>query len=134
MSISINLEMQPVNEMAEVPVSNGKNQEDSKVESNSSDQVKGSIKYGKIKEAIALNDLVALRALALDRGGLLKDELRRKAWPILLKINQESPLEMPSEETINAHTYNEQVNMVAILFLSYRRIIKMMVIKIIMRQ
>lgn len=66
-------------------------------------------KCSKIKDAITKKDIVSLRALSLDRGGLLKDELRREAWPILLNIDPELPLEKPTEEEIKKHTYYEQV-------------------------
>ena len=32
-------------------------------------------------------DVAALRKLAISKGGLLTDELRRKAWPKLLNVN-----------------------------------------------
>ncbi|XP_072169104.1 TBC1 domain family member 20-like [Diadema setosum] len=46
-------------------------------------------------------DVAALRKLAIARGGLLTDEIRRKAWPKLLNVNvfcQPPKLKMPLEE------------------------------------
>ncbi|XP_003727013.1 TBC1 domain family member 20 [Strongylocentrotus purpuratus] len=46
-------------------------------------------------------DVAALRKLAISRGGLLTDEIRRKAWPKLLNVNVFDPppkLKMPIEE------------------------------------
>lgn len=67
------------------------------------------VKFDRIREAINSSDIVSLRALALDKGGLLSDGLRRKAWPILLSIDQKSPLEKPTEDEIRNHQYHEQV-------------------------
>lgn len=36
-------------------------------------------------------DVAALRKLAISRGGLLTDEIRRKAWPKLLNVNVFDP-------------------------------------------
>lgn len=67
-------------------------------------------KHGRIEAAIETLNVVGLRALALDKGGLLEDALRRQAWPVLLGIDQKSPLEKPTEDEIKKHKYYEQVS------------------------
>ncbi|KIW49976.1 hypothetical protein PV05_11603 [Exophiala xenobiotica] len=47
-------------------------------------------KYRVIEEACRLGDFDTLVKLATSTGGLLTDELRRQAWPILLGCNNES--------------------------------------------
>lgn len=89
--------------------SNGPSEGDDKMVK-SVDGVAHSMKYDKIKTAIANADIVSLRALALDRRGLLKDELRMKAWPILLGIDRETPAPKPTEAELISHKYYDQVN------------------------
>ncbi|XP_045600926.1 TBC1 domain family member 20 [Procambarus clarkii] len=55
-------------------------------------------------------DLEALRDLAIGDGGLVKDELRRKAWPCLMMIEHMEMTPKPTLDVIKAHKdYNQVV-------------------------
>lgn len=54
-------------------------------------------------------DLEALRELAIGEGGLVRDELRRKAWPRLMMIEHMAVSPKPSLDVIKAHKDYHQV-------------------------
>lgn len=55
-------------------------------------------------------DAATLRQLAISRGGLINDELRREAWPKLLSIDVEDVTPCPEEVVLLAHRdYNQVV-------------------------
>ncbi|KAG7178229.1 TBC1 domain family member 20-like [Homarus americanus] len=54
-------------------------------------------------------DLEALRELAIGDGGLVKDELRRKAWPRLMMIEHMEVTPKPALDVVKAHKDYQQV-------------------------
>lgn len=54
-------------------------------------------------------DLEVLRKLAIGDGGLIKDELRRKAWPRLMMIEHMEVTPKPTLDTIKSHKDYQQV-------------------------
>jgi len=61
-------------------------------------------------------DLLTLRSLALQPGGLLKDPIRQRAWPLLLQLSAEPPACVQSalsltEEQLRAHECYGQVRL-----------------------
>ncbi|OQR75641.1 TBC1 domain family member 20-like [Tropilaelaps mercedesae] len=85
--------------------------EDLKSRSSFSDSPPLSPKYVKIINAIATLDEEELKFLARDKGGLLDDELRKKAWPILLRINMETPLRKFTDDELKKHDSFQQVGL-----------------------
>ncbi|RPA87094.1 hypothetical protein BJ508DRAFT_95958 [Ascobolus immersus RN42] len=74
-------------------------------------------KTAAIKEAIDKKDVEALRELATSRDGLLSDDLRRDAWPILLGYDKDAFLLARKEQgedywkTLPVHRDEEQVKL-----------------------
>ncbi|OQO07165.1 hypothetical protein B0A48_07733 [Cryoendolithus antarcticus] len=68
-----------------------------------------------ILEACRDHDLFALRSLAVSPGGLIEDEVRRTAWPVLLGVNNQttgSDVEAaPSWEDLPPHREEGQVDL-----------------------
>ncbi|KAF4525964.1 hypothetical protein B566_EDAN000755 [Ephemera danica] len=56
-------------------------------------------------------DRARLRQLALSESGLINDDLRRKAWPLLLDLDPASSKNAPSQEEIENHSEYRQVVM-----------------------
>ncbi|XP_046553511.1 TBC1 domain family member 20-like [Haliotis rubra] len=54
-------------------------------------------------------DVARLRQLSISRGGLISDELRKKAWPKLLGVNVQDIDAKPSQEVLTAHRDYDQV-------------------------
>lgn len=54
-------------------------------------------------------DVENLRQLAISNGGLVKDELRRKAWPCLMMLEQMECTPKPTTEVVKAHKDYNQV-------------------------
>lgn len=55
-------------------------------------------------------DVGMLRQLSISRGGLLDNNLRQKAWPLLLDIDIENIPSKPSEQVLHSHKdYNQVV-------------------------
>ncbi|XP_064598713.1 TBC1 domain family member 20-like [Liolophura sinensis] len=55
-------------------------------------------------------DITSLRQLAISRGGLINDELRRKVWPELLGVDVSSIPPKPDQSVLIAHRdYNQVV-------------------------
>ncbi|XP_071520997.1 TBC1 domain family member 20 [Panulirus ornatus] len=54
-------------------------------------------------------DLEALRKLAIEDGGLVKDELRRKAWPCLMMIEHMEVSPKPPLDIVKVHKDYQQV-------------------------
>ncbi|KAK4320045.1 hypothetical protein Pmani_009066 [Petrolisthes manimaculis] len=68
-------------------------------------------KIEQIKGALSSNplDLEALRELAISEGGLVKDEMRRRAWPRLMKKEQVEAAPKPLLEIVKNHKDYQQV-------------------------
>ena len=45
-----------------------------------------------IRQAIDAKDFSKLRQLAISKGGLLNNNLRQRAWPLLLHVNEKNML------------------------------------------
>ncbi|XP_059473716.1 TBC1 domain family member 20 [Neocloeon triangulifer] len=56
-------------------------------------------------------DRARLLQMALSEGGLIDDEIRKKAWPLLLNIGDESTEKPPTQEEIEKHPEYRQVVM-----------------------
>ncbi|CAL4153575.1 unnamed protein product, partial [Meganyctiphanes norvegica] len=54
-------------------------------------------------------DIEMLRQLAISNGGLVKDELRRKAWPCLMMLEHMECTPKPTAEVVKAHKDYNQV-------------------------
>ncbi|KAJ5746530.1 hypothetical protein N7520_011712 [Penicillium odoratum] len=65
-----------------------------------------------IRQACRSRDMEAIISYAVSEGGLLEDELRQEAWPILLQYDKDTPHDdlKPSEE-LPPHTDEEQVQL-----------------------
>ncbi|NXH13799.1 TBC20 protein, partial [Bucco capensis] len=57
-------------------------------------------KVAKIQQALSSKpiDVAALRRMAISKGGLLSDEIRRKVWPQLLSVNTDDLPPLPGKE------------------------------------
>ncbi|XP_065334641.1 TBC1 domain family member 20 [Cloeon dipterum] len=56
-------------------------------------------------------DKARLIQMARSEGGLVNDEIRKKAWPLILNISDEQTEELPTQEEIEAHPEYKQVVM-----------------------
>ncbi|XP_003740060.1 TBC1 domain family member 20 [Galendromus occidentalis] len=68
-------------------------------------------KFERIRSAIRLNDVLALKSAAAEPGGLVEDTLRKESWPLILKIDPDLVPEASSQEEVEKHRYYQQVLM-----------------------
>ncbi|KAK9888720.1 hypothetical protein WA026_000946 [Henosepilachna vigintioctopunctata] len=68
-------------------------------------------KRQKIEEALckASTDLNIWQTLALDDYGLVRDDFRKKIWPLLLEVDPDSNENIPSLEELSSHNEYNQV-------------------------
>ncbi|KAJ9253287.1 hypothetical protein DTO207G8_4294 [Paecilomyces variotii] len=64
-----------------------------------------------IRRACAARDLGALVSYATSEGGLLNDELRRSAWPILVGSDRISERDQPAWSSLPRHVDEDQVKL-----------------------
>jgi len=68
-------------------------------------------KEEEIREACKWKDAGRLRSLAESRGGLLKDELRRDAWPILMAVDPKTSTANADWKQLPSHSDEDQVRL-----------------------
>ncbi|XP_003745974.1 TBC1 domain family member 20 [Galendromus occidentalis] len=63
----------------------------------------------RIENAIRLGNSEVLKDLAISPMGLLEDSLRRRAWPIMLKLDGAERTQGVASDTLRSHQYYQQV-------------------------